>query len=119
MGLIHAWGRNGMSTSKKLAIHWVVTDPLGEVSEDYYDWQAFTTEPGDEHEFIGGRFDINKPGTWAIVIDLIMNPDNPVIVATYDGILCVVTEEVEEVYAGTISRKEFEYDGTRGDIPVQ
>ncbi|GAH37212.1 unnamed protein product, partial [marine sediment metagenome] len=49
-----------------------------------------------------------------IRIDLIMNLDSPVVVDTYDGVLCVVTE----VFAGTITRKELKYDNVVGDIPV-
>ncbi|GAJ11416.1 unnamed protein product, partial [marine sediment metagenome] len=45
---------------------------------------------------------------------LFMNSDSPVMVDSYDGVLCRVTEE----YAGTIIKKELEYDETRGDIPV-
>ena len=38
----------------------------------------------------------------------------PINVDIYEGVLCRVTEE----YAGTIIKKELEYDSARGDIPV-
>ncbi|GAI59998.1 unnamed protein product, partial [marine sediment metagenome] len=43
-----------------------------------------------------------------------MNSASPVMVDSYDGVLCRVIEE----YAGTIIKKELEYDSVRGDIPV-
>lgn len=113
-GLVHVWGRNDMATNQKLGIHWVVTDPDGIVVEDYSEWEFGATGPGDTHEFIGGRFDIDKPGDWGIGISLSMNPDSPLTVDSYAGVLCRVTEE----YAGTIIKKELEYDSVRGDIPV-
>ncbi|GAI11900.1 unnamed protein product [marine sediment metagenome] len=113
-GIVTAWGRNDMITDQKLGIAWTIADPDGIVVEEYSRWEAFATAPGGEQDFIGGRFDINKPGTWRIRIDLIMNLDSPVVVDTYDGVLCVVTE----VFAGTITRKELKYDTTVGEIPV-
>jgi len=113
-GLVHVWGRNDTSIAQKLGISWVVVDPEGIKVEEYFTWQTFTTGPAEEHEFIGGRFNLDKPGTYTINVGLLMNPDNPVYVDTYYGDLCVVTEE----YAGTITKKELEYDSVRGDIPV-
>ena len=113
-GLVHVRGQNDMATNQKLGVHWIVQDPDGLVVEDYEDWEFGTTGPGDDHEFIGGRFDIDKPGDWTIAISLSMNPDSPVTVDSYAGVLCRVTEE----YAGTIIKKELEYDSVRGDIPV-
>ncbi len=113
-GLVHVWGRNDMSTAQQLGIYWRVTDPDGVIAEEYADWSFLAYLPGNEHEFIGGRFDINKPGNWTINIQLFMNPEAQVLVDSYDGVLCVVTEE----YAGTITKKELEYDETRGNIPV-
>ncbi|MBA7465040.1 hypothetical protein ES707_00201 [subsurface metagenome] len=115
-GKVHVWGRNDMATNQKLGIGWVVKDPDGIVAEDYSDWQTFSATPGGTHEFISpGRFDLNKTGTWTISIALFMNPDAPVTVDTYEGVLCVVEEAI---FAGTIIKKELEYDETRGDIPV-
>ena len=118
-GKVHVWGRNDMDTNQKLGIGWIIRDPDGMVpveEGEYSDWQTFSATPGGTHEFITpGRFDLNKPGTWTISIALFMNPDAPVTVDTYDGVLCVVEEEI---FAGTIIKKELEYDETRGDIPV-
>ena len=114
-GLVHIWGRNDMTTAQQMGIGWRVTDPDGVIVEDYGVWEAWPyTGPGVEKEFIGGRFDINKVGDYMIAIELRMNPDNPVVVDSYVGLLCRVTEE----YAGTITRKELEYDGTYAPIPV-
>ncbi|MBA7711649.1 hypothetical protein ES703_120615 [subsurface metagenome] len=117
-GRVHVWGRNDMTTSQKLGIEWVVTDPDGIVAEDYSDWQTFSATPGGTHEFISPRrFDLNKPGTWTISIALFMNPDSPVTVDTYEGVLCVVEEAV--LIEGTIIRKELEYSGSGdGIVPV-
>ncbi|MBA7619437.1 hypothetical protein ES703_26776 [subsurface metagenome] len=114
-GIVTVWGRNDMTTSQQMGIHWVVKDPDGIIVEDYYAWEMWPyAGPGEEHKFDGGRFDIAKPGTWTISINLLMNQADPVIVDTYDGVLCVVTE----VFAGTITKKELKYDSVVGDIPV-
>jgi len=89
-GLVHIWGRNDMTTSQKLGISWVVRDPTGVIVESYSDWQSGSASPGATHEFIGGRFDINKTGTWTIAIGLFMNPASPVQIASYSGVLCTV-----------------------------
>jgi len=89
-GLVHVWGRNDMAISQRLGIRWIVKDPNGIVVEDYQDWEFGTTGPGDDHHFIGGRFDLNKPGTWTISISLAMNPTSPIQVASYNGSLCTV-----------------------------
>lgn len=114
-GLVHVWGRNDMTTTQRMGIGWTVTDPDGVIVEEYGIWEAWPhTGPGVDHEFIGGRFDINKVGDYMIVIELRMNYDNPVVVDSYAGILCRVTEE----YAGSITKMELEYDSARGGIPV-
>ena len=114
-GLVHVWGRNDMATAQQLGITWDVRDPDGLLVERYTEWEMWPyTGAGGEHEFIGDRFDINKNGDWRITIELLMNPDSPVVVDSYDGVLCSVTEE----FAGTITKKELEYDSVRGDIPV-
>ncbi|MBA7714761.1 hypothetical protein ES703_123793 [subsurface metagenome] len=113
-GLVHVWGRNDMASRQDLGIVWTVKDPDGAIVEQYFDW-SYGHGPGDDHEFLGDRFDINKPGTWTIVVDLLMNYASPVVVDSYSGVLCVVTEEI---FAGTITKKELEYDSVRGDIPV-
>ncbi|GAI82882.1 unnamed protein product, partial [marine sediment metagenome] len=40
--------------------------------------------------FIGGRFDLDKVGTYRINVALSMNPSDPEIVDTYYGTLCTV-----------------------------
>ncbi|MBA7594270.1 hypothetical protein ES703_01209 [subsurface metagenome] len=114
-GLVHVWGRNDMSIAQQMGIGWTVTDPDGVIVEEYGIWETWPyTGAGGEHEFIGGRFDINKVGDYMIAIELRMNADSPVVVDSYVGLLCRVTEE----YAGTIIKKELEYDSVRGAIPV-
>ena len=114
-GLVHVWGRNDMANTQRMGVDWTVKDPDGITVETHTEFEALPyTSPGDDHEFTGGRFDLNKAGNWTIKIELLMNPDDPMVVDTYDGVLCVVTEE----FAGTIVKKELEYDETRGDIPV-
>ncbi|GAI25955.1 unnamed protein product, partial [marine sediment metagenome] len=89
-GLVHIWGRNDMPIRQKLGIHWIVQDPDGLIAEDYQDWQFMRMDPGSDHEFIGGRFDFNKPGTWTITMSLSMNPNAPLTVDSYAGVLCTV-----------------------------
>jgi len=89
-GLVHVWGRNDMAISQKLGISWVVKDPTGLIVESYSDWQTFSATPGGTHEFIGGRFDLNKEGTYTLAVGLFMNQASPVQVASYNGSLCTV-----------------------------
>jgi len=93
-GLVHVWGRNDMAVNQKLGVHWTVKDPEGIVIENYEHWEMWSTGPDDDHEFIGDRFDLNKEGIYTIAMDLLMNPDNPVIVDSYQGDLCTTTLEV-------------------------
>ena len=117
-GKIHVVGRNDMAIPMTMGCTWVVKDPQGITVETHTDdWAgigATDVDPGDTHEFISsGEFDLNKAGTWTIAIGLFMNADAPVEVASYSGILCVV-----EALAGSIVKKELEYDGDRKPIPV-
>ena len=113
-GLVHVWGKSDMATSQVLIISWVVKDPDGLTVESYSD-DAGTIGSLQDHEFIGGRFDLNKAGNWTIAIALYMNRAAPVLVASYDGVLCAVAAPV---YKGSIWKKELEYDSVRGTIPV-
>lgn len=98
-GLVHVWGRNDTPVTQDLGISWVVRDPDGVVVEEYSDW-SYGHGPGDDHEFIGGRFDLDKEGTYTLKVDLLMGtPDNPVIVDSYQGDLCTTTTEVPPEYA--------------------
>lgn len=116
--MIHTWGRNDMSTSQILMFHWVVRDPDGlQVLEDT-DKTLFGVPPGGTEERMTPRFDMDKAGTWTVTMELLMNPDNPVVVDRYEGDLCIVVAPPPVEYAGTIIRKELEYDSVRGEIPV-
>lgn len=95
-GIVTIWGRNDMPTRQQLGCRWTVKDPNGLVVEQYpgggaIDWEYGYTGPGDEQDFIGGRFDLDKEGTYTIKAELLMNPDSPVIVDSYEGNLCTVT----------------------------
>ncbi|GAI64935.1 unnamed protein product, partial [marine sediment metagenome] len=57
-GLVHVWGQNDMAINQKLGISWVVKGPEGLIVEEYSHWEMWTTGPNDDHEFIGGRFDL-------------------------------------------------------------
>jgi len=95
-GLVHIWGRNDMSTTQRLGIHWIVRDPDGIVVEDYWDWSTLYYRQGAEHEFIGGRFNLAKSGTYTINVALAMKPSDPEIVDSYYGTLCTVAVAVPE-----------------------
>lgn len=96
-GLVHIWGRNDTDVAQRMGVYWFVADPDGYVVEEYETWEAWPyTGSGDEHEFIGGRFDLTKEGRYAIWAELLMNPDNPQIVDRYIGELCNVAEVVPE-----------------------
>ncbi|MBA7636604.1 hypothetical protein ES703_44225 [subsurface metagenome] len=101
-GLVHIWGRNDMSTNQKLGIYWFVADPEGYVAQEYGPaWEMFSTGPGSEHEFIAGRFDLSKVGKYTMWVELLMNRDDPQVVAQYIGELCTVAAVVPEpTFAG-------------------
>ncbi|GAI70342.1 unnamed protein product [marine sediment metagenome] len=121
-GKIHVTGRNDMTTPQEMGCEWVVKDPDGRVVEEHTnDWAGWPwptdVDPDDTHEFISfldEGFDLNKAGDWTISISLFMNSASPVMVDSYDGVLCRVIEE----YKGKIIEMELEYDSVRGDIPV-
>ena len=118
-GLVHIWGRNDASVPRHMGIHWIVKDPEGIVVENYEDWVSvfgvkIELDPGDDHEFIGGRFDLAKEGTYTIAVDLLMNPDVRVIVDSYEGDLCSTTLEVPpefELIQHTVYPYAYVYDG--------
>jgi len=89
-GIVSIWGRNDMNSNQKMGIWWQVKDPDGHVVEEYSRWEAYWTGPGNAQEFIGGRFDLDKAGTYTIAIQLFMNPDDQVCVDDYYGTLCTV-----------------------------
>ncbi|GAH61574.1 unnamed protein product, partial [marine sediment metagenome] len=69
----------------------------GIVVEEYSAWEAWPyTSPGSSHQFIGGRFSLDKAGTYTISAGLLMNPDDPTYVDIYYGDLCTVAPEVPE-----------------------
>lgn len=113
-GLVHVWGRNDSPVRQDMGIHWLIYDRDGVLVQDYWDW-SYGHGPGDDHEFIGGRFDLSKSGTYTINLALSMNPAAPQIVDAYSGALCTVAAEL---FTGKISRKELEYNGARSAIPV-
>jgi len=85
-------GTNDMTIAQKMGVKWEVKDPDGEVVDSYSDWEMFSTGPGLEQGFVGNQFILAKLGTYTVKADLLMNPDAPVIVDSYDDVLCVVTE---------------------------
>ena len=116
-GLVHIWGRNDTDENQKMGIEWWVRNPSGTLVEHYYRWETLWTSPGNAQHFIGDRFDFTKAGNWNIEVHLLMNQTSPVVVDTYNSRLCNVLTE-EEVYKGTISRKELQYDSTFLAIPA-
>jgi hypothetical protein len=103
-GLVHIWGRNDMTTTQRMGIWWQVKNPAGTVVEEYSTWEATPyTSPGDTHEFIGGRFTLDKVGTFTIDVALYMNPSAPEIVDRYTGTLCTVAAVGEYTLAVSVS----------------
>jgi len=92
-----------MPTQQQQGCRWVIKDPDGIVVEEYpgggnIDWEFGYTGPGDEQDFIGGRFDFNKVGAYTLKAELFMNPSSPIVVDSYDGDLCTVSTEVPLEY---------------------
>ena len=115
-GLVHIWGRNDTSRRQDLGIAWRVYDPNGVIVEDYSDW-SYGHGAGNDHEFLGDRFDLDKTGAYTMEVSLFMNPSNPVEVDRYDGKLCTVgpailePPEVETVIAENITHKSADIFG--------
>ena len=96
-GLVHITGRNDTSKAQRMGIHWQVKDPQGVIREDYDAWEYWPyTGAGSTHEFIGGRFNLNKVGNYSFSVELLMNYDNPEVVDSYSGMLCRVVAVVPE-----------------------
>lgn len=94
--IVRVTGKNATTKTQRMGIAWVIVDPDGRVRESYTAWEFWPyTAAGKEHEFLGGRFVYNKVGRWLIHIELSMNPDNQVVVDSYDGVLCMVVGEEE------------------------
>lgn len=93
---LHVWGKNNMSTSRGMGIHWTIIDPGGLIAEVYEDWGG-TIGAGKDHEFISsGQFDLNKAGKYTVSIELTMGEQHsPVEVDTYIGDLCTVAPGLE------------------------
>ena len=118
-GLVHIWGRNDMATNQQLGLSWVIKDPDEIVVEQGTDWSTLAYLPGREHHFIlpPGVLDyvnFDKLGNYTMSIELLMNPADPVVVATYDGNLCTVTMEIPpdyELIQDTIYPHAYIYEG--------
>ena len=106
-------GTNDMTIAQKMGARWEVRDPDGIVVDSYFDWEMFSTPPGQEHGFVGNQFSLDKLGTYTVRAELLMNPDDPVTVDSYDGALCVVIEAppTEELIQHTIYPYSYVYDG--------
>lgn len=89
-------GRNDMASNQKMGIWWQVKDPDGYVVDEYSGWETYWTGPGNEQVFRGGSFDLDKVGTYTLIIALSMNPSDPVIVDDFYGTLCSVEAAVPE-----------------------
>jgi len=108
-GLVHIWGRNDTASYQTLGIGWVVTDPDGLVVERHEDdWAAGWVGGGQDREFIGGRFNLDKVGTYRIAIALYMNSADPVEVDNYSGALCTVEAAVPEPEFRGFSIREYQ-----------
>jgi len=121
-GKIHITGRNDMPTPQKMGCTWVVKDPEGltveEHTDDWAGWPWPTdVDPDDTHEFISfldEGFDLEKLGTYSLAVSLLMNPDSPVIVDSYEGDLCTTTLEVPpefELIQHTIHPASYVWEG--------
>ncbi|GAJ06924.1 unnamed protein product, partial [marine sediment metagenome] len=71
-------GRNDMASNQKMGAWWQVKDPDGHIPPggEYSDWETYWTGPGNEQEFRGGSFDLDKEKTYTIDVELFMNPDD-------------------------------------------
>ena len=96
--IVHTWGRNDMGTSQILMFSWAIRDPDGLLVLEDTDKTLFGVPPGGTEERMTPRFDLTKVGTYTLKADLLMNPDNPVIVDSYEGDLCTVTTEIPPEY---------------------
>lgn len=115
-GIVHTWGRNDMSTSQILMFHWVVWDPDGLLVLEDTDKTLFGVPPGGIEERMTPRFDLDKEGAYTLKAELLMNPDDPVVVDSYEGDLCTVTLEVPpeyEIIQHKIYHFAYIYDGDK------
>ena len=89
--LIQIWGKNTSSESVDLEIVWFVYDP-DDIRVEYYGDVSYGISAGDEHEFIGGRFNVDKIGTYFIIVGLYayITAEESVMLDMYQGNLCLV-----------------------------
>lgn len=107
-GLVHIWARNDTDSAQRMGINWFILDPDNITIEHYTTWEAWPyTGAGGDHEFIGGRFDISKAGTYYMLVEILMNHDSPEVVAQYWGILCTVlpSQAITNLAVSTFSRE--------------
>jgi len=96
---VYVGGRNDMDTPQKMGISWVIKDPDGIVpaNGEYSYWEVWPhPSPSETHRFVGPTFNLDKVGAWTIVVGLFMNPEDPVMVDSYSGVLCDVIVAVPE-----------------------
>lgn len=89
-GLVHVYRKNNGTTSQKVCVAWTVTDPDSVTVEQYQTCETFNTGPGETDDFIGGRFDLDKLGSYMINVLLYVSPDLVDPVDSYNGVLCIV-----------------------------
>jgi len=89
-------GRNDTASNQKMGIWWQVKDQDGYVVDEYSAWETYSTGPGNEQEFRGGSFDLDKEGAYTIDVELFMNPADQVCVDDYHGRLCTVEVAIPE-----------------------
>jgi len=108
--LVHIWGKNTSSETVNLEIVWFVYDP-DDIRVEYYGDVSYGISAGDEHEFIGGRFNVNKIGTYYIIVGLYayISEEESTMLDMYQGNLCTV---------GVVTWKKLD-DGIITIVPTQ
>ena len=95
--------RNQMSTSQQIGYTWTVMDPDSIVVWQYdlpvYQW---VDTPAGLYAVIQTiPLIMEKKGTWNVAFEAMMNPGEPVTVATYQGPLVIITETPAPPGGGT------------------
>lgn len=90
-------GINNMDTTQRMGMHWIIWDPFDAKVQEYdlslYQW--FDAPPGAYIKFSGLGFPLTMFGEWRILVELLMDPASPIVVAQFDGRLVDVQRLTE------------------------
>ena len=95
-GQLQLWAQNDMNTTQKMAAEWTILDPEGKARYTYPPSlsriSSWTEVPSRKWAgYASQNLTFDKDGRWSVNARLLMNPDNPVTVDSFSGIIADVS----------------------------